>query len=647
MIRGRNPGDNISIMNTLFRRGKDEAGNFREFLYLVYKDCDSQQKFVEEIIDPDYKFYVAKPDKRVTYNRLFVSESDVDLVTVPHKELDKAIAKITGMTEYFYTNISTGNRNENRKLHLHPDIFNSDMNIEDHYRYRFDKLYRNETKPITKSFFDIEVDGINILGDFPEPGEAPINAVSLIIQETQQVYSFLLRTKTNPQIEEFENEVKNGTLISELERFIVDAVGGPEMAQKYNINFKYNFLFYDEDDEINLIKDIFSAINTFKPDFLLAWNMSFDIPYVIARIQRLGYDPCNIMCSPDFKHKFVYYYVDERNKNEIAERGDFASIASYTTFLDQMIHFASRRKGQNKFISFNLDYIGEAIAKVRKLDYKHITTDIAQLPYKDYKTFVFYNIMDTIVQYCIEFMTTDLEYVYNKSLMNNTRYSKVHRQTVYLMNRGIKEFKQDGFIMGNNVNKFNIKPDNKFPGAFVADPKQLNDYSRLRIYGRAIDVFDNCMDFDYASLYPSVIRQFNIAPHTQIGLLIINKPVHDKENKRMSDTWTRAGAFMEDFQSQVWLEVCSRWFHLADYTTMYHEVEHFFENIMRSNNGLKVYNRDGLKDPIIFYKPNMLYDPIVITKDDRRVVTDKYIKPDLEAWKEFRNAATINPNQLF
>lgn len=649
MIKGRNPGDDIVIMNTMFNRGKDNEGKYKECLDIVYKDNKSGQKFVEEITKPDYEYFMIHEDKSVPYPRLFVPKSDVDSIVVPYRELEKDIAKRTGMTEYFYDNISRGNRGENKKLHMHPDIFNSDMNIEDHYRYRFDKLYKNEPGIITKSFFDIEVDGINIMGDFPEPGEAPINAISLIIQERQQVFSFLLRNERNPQIAEFEANVNNGTIISELQQFVIDAVGGPDMAKKYNINFSYNFLFYDEDDEINLIKDLFNAINSFKPDFVLAWNMGFDVPYIIARIQRLGYNPNDIMCHPDFKNKFASYFVDERNKNEFAERGDFAQIASYSTYLDQMIQFASRRKGQSRFLAFSLDYIGEVIAKVKKLDYKHITTDIAQLPYKDYKTFVFYNIMDTVVQYCIEQMTGDLDYVFNKAVMNNVRYSKVHRQTVYLMNRGIKEFynTDDGYIMGNNVNKFNIKPSNKFPGAFVADPRQLNDHSRLRIYGRAIDVIANCVDFDYSALYPSIIREFNVAPNTMIGLLIIDAKVHNKENRRRSDTWTRAGAFMEDFQSQVWLEVNSRWFNLSDYTTLYHEVEEFFTKIMQSQRGLRLYQRNGLIDPIITVNDKLINQGLIFEEDNRRPIEDIYIKPDLNAWEEFRNVVTINKNQLF
>lgn len=496
MIKGRDPGDNITLMNTMFRRGQGPDGKFHEFLTIVYKDYDTGLKYAEEIIDPDYEYYIINPNKRTDYNRLFVSADDCTKVVVPYRELERSIAEYANLKEYFYDNISTGNKGENRKLHLHPDVFNSDMNIEDHYRFRFGKLYKNEPGSISKAFFDIEADTISMVGDFPQMGECPINAITLILQDMKRVYTFLLRTRSNPQIVEFEKEARSGRLIPELKSFIIDAVGGPAVAAKYNVDFEYNFLFYDEEDEINLIKDLFAAINNYNPDFALAWNMSFDVPYIIERIKRLGYSPEEIMCHRDFENKIAFYMVDERMKNEFAERGDYAQISSYTTYLDQMIHFASRRKGQSKFLSFSLDFIGEAIAKVKKLDYKHITTNISELPYKDYKTFVFYNIMDTIVQYCIEYVVQDINYVFSKSNINNTRYHKTHRQTVYLMNRGIKEFAQNGFIMGNNVNKFNVKPAEKFPGAFVAEPRQLNDHSKLRVYGRPIDIVENCVDFD-------------------------------------------------------------------------------------------------------------------------------------------------------
>ena len=644
IIKGRKPGSNITIMNTLSWRGTDEKGKFNEYLTIVYKDLDTGLKYCEEKVNPDYEYYIAKPNERVDYNRLFIEEDKTDKIVVAHSDLERDIAVRTGNKDFFFENVRNGNRAANKKLHTHPDVFNSDMNIEDHYMLRFSRMYKDEPCTISKSFFDIEADTISMMGDFPEPGECPINAISLILQDQQQVYIFLLRNNHNPLIAEFEKQVNSGMIHKELSDFVIKSVGGPEVAAKYGINFSYNFLFYDQDKEINLIRDLFVAINTFKPDFALAWNMGFDIPYILARIVKLGYDPRDIVCNKDFNNKIAEYFIDERNYSDFAERGDFANIASYTTFLDQMIHFASRRKGQSKFISFTLDYIGEAVAKVKKLNYKHITTNISELPYKDYKTFVFYNVMDTVVQYCIEYVTGDIEYVFTKSNINCTRYCKVHRQTVYLTNRVTKDIKNSGnFIIGNNCNKFNPKPDVKFPGAFVADPTKLSDHPKMRVRGIVMDCCENAIDLDYASLYPSIIREFNIAPNTQIGLVIIDREFTAIEAARANNTV--AGAFMEDMRSQVWLEIGTRWFNLATYTELYHEVEEFFRSVMNPVYGTRLYNRDGTINPMTFYNDNLIITPMDFNVLPR--VEDYYMEPDLNKWKGWRENVISNPNQQF
>ena len=60
------------------------------------------------------------------------------------------------------------------------------------------------------------------------------------------------------------------------------------------------------------------------------------------------------MCNRDFHVSCVRYFIDEDPRNDYA-RGDFATIASYSVFLDQMIHFASRRKGRATYTSYKLD----------------------------------------------------------------------------------------------------------------------------------------------------------------------------------------------------------------------------------------------------------------------------------------------------
>lgn len=577
MLKRYPEGSDLTIMNTMYAYPSKDEGTGKwdkGSMTLVYKDNVTGQKYTEYIEDPDYEFYFLKQGLEVEHNELFIEKEKVDKYSVPFNDLLRTIAEMTDNMDYYRENIKLGNRGANRRLHTHPKVFMSDNNIEDHYRFRFNNLYSNEQISITKTFFDIEADTISMKGDFPEMGECPVNAVSIVDEANNKVYVLLLRNSNNPLIEEFERSI-GPSLFNELKEFIKDACGGWKNEIKYGLkDMEYEFLFYDE--EINLIADLFKYFNVTKPDFILAWNMGFDIPYLIERIKVLGYNPEDIVCHPDFEKKVCKYIIDERNKNEFAERGDEARISSYSVYMDQMIQFASRRKGQSAFQSFTLDYIGGFVAKVRKLDYSHITTSIAELPYKDYKTFVFYNIMDTIVQKCIETKVNDIDYIFSKCLMNNTRYSKGHRQTVYLVNRGIKEFYNDGFIMGNNCNKENEKPKEKFPGAFVANPLQLNDYAKLKINGKTVNILDNTDDFDYKSLYPSEMREFNMAPHTQIGKIIIEEVVRENENPFDNKYFTRGGYFIEDLQSGVFLEFAHRWLNLASYGELYNDVIEYF-----------------------------------------------------------------------
>jgi hypothetical protein len=493
-VKGYEPGSNITIINTIYHKSKKdpETGKYgKDSIDIVFRDLDTGEKKFEHIEEPTYTYYIANDDVQVTHNMLFIDKDSVHPVTCKYRDVLKSIAEKTDNLDFFYDNISNGNYRENEKLYTIPKIFNADMNIEDFYRIEFNKTYRNESYSPTKLYFDIEVDTKDMIGDFPEPGECPINAITLVDEYNKMIYTLLLKNYNNPLIEEFS---RIPDITKDLKEFVKENVGGWKKEKLYGLDeFEYSIVFYDE--EIMLIRDMFKYINKTRPDFALAWNIAFDLPYIIARIARLGYDPNEIVCDPDFKVKDCYYFIDKRAQMFEA-RGDYALVSSYTVYMDQLITFASRRKGEKKgkITSYKLDFVGDAIAEVRKLDYSHITRNITELPYLDYKTFVFYNVMDTIVQLCIEHIVGDIDFVFSKSLNVGTRYAKIHRQTTYLVNRGIMDFYNMGYIMGNNVNKSNEKEG--FAGAYVADPLLVSDKPKNKVNGKAINICDNLDDFD-------------------------------------------------------------------------------------------------------------------------------------------------------
>lgn len=587
MIKGYNQGDNITVINTIYHKpkknqnGKYGAGS----IDIVYRDLDTGEKGVQHIEDPEYTYYMANEGVLVNYNRLYIEKKDVHPISCKFRELKQSIAENTNNLDFFWDNIRSGNARQNDKLFTIPSVFNADMDIEDYYRFKFDKLYENKDYVPDKLYFDIEVDGINQRGDFPEMGECPINAVTLISEKSKTVYTLLLENYENPLIDKFKKE-KN--LLSRLKDFVIDNVGGHDKAIKYGLNnFEFKIAFYDE--EINLIKTVFNIINELKPDFAVAWNIAFDLPYIIERIKVLGYAPEDIICHPDFKVKEAWYYIDQR-ADKFEERGDYAKISSYTVYLDQLITFASVRKGQRKMSGFKLDFVGNTIAGVRKLDYSHITTKIAELPYKDYLTFVFYNVMDVVVQKCIEDTVNDLNFVFVKSLTTNTRYAKVHRQTVYLINRGITEFYKMGLIMGCNVNKGNEKVG--FAGAFVADPNNLSDKPKIKVNGKAVNLCDNSDDFDYKALYPSIIDENNMAPNTMYGKICLPDQLDPKENRFNNEYYNRSVWMIEDLVCGDRLNFCNRYLALANYEEMYNDIIEYFTKI--KNPGDCIMYRDNI-----------------------------------------------------
>lgn len=636
MIKGYPKGSNLTILNTMYRRPtKDINGKYdKGSLQILYKDVDSNQKKVYYIEDPTYTFYMAKDDIYIPTNEFCIHKSKVNPVTVPYRDLLKVIADLTDKKDMYYENIKNHNRYANEILHTDPKLFGSDLDINDFYRIMFNELYVNDIIPVTKGYFDIELDGKDRDFDTEEDKSVfPINAISYISPKNI-IHIYLLKTKSNlEKIEAFQNMCgKEGSIHSELEEFIIDTVGGFKKYEKFSlVGLKFEFNFFEEEYEIDLIRKFFWQVNIDKADFMLAWNMAFDIPTIIGRIMRLGWDPREVMCHKDFKDKIVSYYIDTKHLFDYEARGDYADISSYSIFIDQMIQFASRRKGQSAFSKFNLDYIGSLVAKVKKLSYKHITNKLSDLPYIDYKTFVFYNIIDTIVQKCIEESVNDIDYIFGKVVSNHTRYSKIHRQTVYEANKLFEVNLNNDHISGNNINKFKPKTKDSYPGAYVSDPVLLSEYSKIKLNGVPVSIYDTNIDYDYTRLYPSTMQEFGIAPNTILGAIQIPDKIYENENKANDSKFSRSGVFIDELCSGCYIEFCKRWFNMAGYEDIYDDVIEYFSkkdiSIIKND---KFKNESTLVRPIVILKENELVQAIVFEKDKLNEDYISSIKLDLE-----------------
>ena len=552
---------------------------------IVYKDNTTGKKGIEVIENPKYVFYMLKNNiPTPNYDMFFTDMKNLDEIKCKYRDVNKAIAEkldqyegTTKYTDLYKKNVRDGNYKANMDFQKSRRVFGSDIPINDFYRMRFAEQYKNTETPVSRAYLDIEVDVKLSPTDFPTNGNCPINAISYFEHDTKRLFTFLLNQKdVNPKSNEFCTTVDNRAFNEEFKGFLNETLGSEKVKDFKLENIQTKVLTYN--DELTLLKDLFGYINYTKPDFLMVWNMSFDIPFIINRILALGGNPKEIMCIHDISPLYENCnYIVDSDHEDFSTKGDYADITSYTVYLDQLIQFASRRRGGAQYRSYSLDYIGNEMAGVQKLHYENIAANVMELPYNDYRTFVKYNMMDVLVQYCIEFKADDILYVFDKALLNCTEYKKVHRQTIYLSNRATIMFKNFGnYVLGNNLNKFKPKPTVKYEGAYVADPCKFGDKYKDKVNGVPIMRASNAIDFDFTRLYPSITQEYNMAPNTEIGYIKIPNKIYEAENATHNEKYTRSGQFIEDMTSECDIEFAHRWFNLASFKEAYADIIEYF-----------------------------------------------------------------------
>lgn len=588
-IPGYPIGSNITIMNAYYERPKKREDGKRDtdHVTIVFKDNETGKKHFHVITTPKFRYYLKKPEFSVglDYNAEWADIKEVDPVVCNYNSLALDVATRLGFKDQYFANIRAGEYRLNDVYLSHPRVFSVDMNILNFVRSEFAVAYKNPVCPIDVAYYDIENDIRDCVSGKNLIGECPINMISIMYDKTHTVYSFVLRDKRNPQIQELEDSIKANFKASEKEAIgFLAKVHGEEKAKKYHLkDLKLSVGFFD--DELSLIVTFFNVMKELSPDFAIAFNASYDLRYLVARLEAFGVNPQDVVCDADAPRKFYYYKVDETDFAgkfvDFKERGDYVQCASRITWLDQLILYASRRKGGAATKSYKLDDIVDQECGIHKLDWSPYASRMADFCWNNFKMFWLYNINDTIVQYCLEQQTDDIIYTFSNTLEMNTPYQKIFRQTNYLISKMTEFYKyHEGVIIGVNVNRFKkqVSKENrdKFAGAFVANPLNLTDQNKVKSHGIYIMKFNNGDDFDYKALYPSLMREFNMSNSTQIGKIIIdNPPYKGAEFLRIGN----GGHFTENLASYNFIEFCHRWLYLPDVEEMIENIDWYFKNM--------------------------------------------------------------------
>ena len=465
-------------------------------------------------------------------------------------ELDRHAAELTNNMAFYNDTRGPGANRRRRALHDHRWLHGSDANVVDQYIDRFMEAYKDKldtTSPLDLAFADIEVDPVEHVG-FPDEFDAPVpvNRISYFHAPSKKMIQFIARygVKENPQIAEFEAEqdMMNMRVMAEINRapltkakLVAEDAPWEQIACMIGIAEDEEYAFSEEaeklvrckelefrffDDELSLIRSFLHQVNEVdRPDVIAWWNMCFDANTLMNRLRKLGCDAEYEFTAKDFRPWAYADYNRDTFNTEPTDNGDVFNVACYTIYLDQMLLYAQLRKTSGKKESYSLDYTLRSELKEHKFEYEGSIRDLA---YRSFIDFIIYGAIDVVPMAALEDKTEDIALAYQLSMTTRTRFHKIMKKTICLRNLAMCFYRDRGLVLSNNRNRNKERTDSaQFRGAFVADPKLMAPTGIL-IGGQPSDrVFDNVVDFDATSLYPSIILATNIDASGQVGRLVI------------------------------------------------------------------------------------------------------------------------------
>lgn len=594
----------------------NRKNNTPDYLYLIYRDMDTDEKQLKIIPEPKMDIYFTKPEFRNhTYNKNYELKSKLDKKVVRARDIIYEIANDQGEIGRQRLNDCFNTRNYKglQEFYMYPYVYGADYDVRVWYRNQWlNKFDNNRPKILKKGFLDIEVDTMEATG-MPNPLKHPIDLVTFIDASAKESYTFCLvgvdcqekdieymtekeRIKEFARREYYANRLK-------LQKDVIDDIPGlkervhEEFDEKYP-GLDYHFYFYK--DERKMLIHLFQLINKLKLDFVGVWNIEFDMPYIIERCKALGLDPAEVICHPDFPVKECWFKKDTHNF-AVKNKSSFFHCSSYTIYYDQMVVYAAIRKGQKELRSNRLTYIGKIELEDEKLDYSDKGSgNLKTLSYVDYLTYILYNIKDVLLQYGIENKTTDVDTYYVYSYKNITPYESVFKQTIKLRNVQYRTFEQQDIVPGENINTFLYNAekeredddeddeDDKFEGALVGNPLLIADFG-IEMFGhKTNNVFEFSIDMDMSSFYPSTIYVMNIDASTLIFKMILDSSQYDVRGgsipfhgitdvqvvstNKDSFSGDIAKEVIDNFQTRDWISTGHKWMNLPSVNKVYNRL---------------------------------------------------------------------------
>ena len=306
--------------------------------------------------------------------------------------------------------------------------------------------------------------------------------------EKVSIYSIDIETTAENGFPDVGNPIENVLLITiqnnitkEITSWGVGAYLPTEHTSHLNVDYR------ECKDEKQLLARFMEWWVVNCPDVITGWNIKFfDIPYLVARVERLFDDQGKKAFSP---FKLVH-------KKDITIGGR-TYITYNVTGVAQLDYLDLYKKfTYNVQESYKLDHIADVELGHKKLENPHDT--FKDFYTKDWNLFVEYNIIDTKLVDELEDKLKLIELALTMSYDAKMNYEDVYSPVKTWDNLIYNQLLEKNII----INQSEKRQHKQIAGAYVQEPVPGS--------------YEWVASFDATSLYPSIIMQYNMSPETLV-----------------------------------------------------------------------------------------------------------------------------------
>ena len=460
------------------------------------------------IKDPMVPFWITKPTcQTYEHKKEYEPIENLDMYTCVAHEKFRKIASILGMRGYVRPNVILSN----------PYVYGADIEPDVLLRIKLKKSNSEPLKKLNIGGLDIET---SVLG-----GEE-ICCMSFVDGTTHTVYCSIYEPFMHNNVKKIDNvESRVYEDISEIDKIVqreqlifYDNLN--DVTKRIVDKNPFKFKYFKSDSELEVIKWIFDNIHKCKPAFVSIWNMGFDIPYILKRLEFRQADPKQIFCSNEVPDVFkrVQFIPDRSKVEHITDRWDWLDITDYTQYVDSMCLYGRIRKVQGRDISYRLDYIASKDLGAGKLQFGQ-NAGHYEMQTTRFSEYVAYNLIDSMLLVLLDELNNDITSMLQ--LTGCSRLKDFSKQTVQLKNTFYDHCRNNGMVPASVGGSLSVDTDKYIVniGGGVLSPDLARGVG-APILIEAPDLETGmCVsvrDIDVSSFYPNTAKMSNIAKETKL-----------------------------------------------------------------------------------------------------------------------------------